>query len=77
MQDQGLLLNYGSDGTNTISGFTQQQVGMFIASSASCRNVIDSATDFEVGVANLPVPERKPSPKACMAAAAPCAWPPA
>ena len=30
---------------------------MFIASSASCRNVIDSATDFEVGVANLPVPE--------------------
>ena len=57
LQDQGLLLNYGSDGTNTISGFTQQQVGMFIASSASCRNVIDSATDFEVGVANLPVPE--------------------
>ena len=57
LQDSGLLLNYGSDGTNTISGFTQQQVGMFIASSASCRNVIDSATDFEVGVANLPVPE--------------------
>ena len=57
LQDQGLLLNYGSDGTNTISGLTQQQVGMFIASSASCRNVIDSATDFEVGVANLPVPE--------------------
>lgn len=57
LQDQGLLLNYGSDGTNTISGFTQQQVGMFIATSASCRNVIDSATDFEVGVANLPVPE--------------------
>ena len=57
LQDQGLLLNYGSDGTNTISGFTQQQVGMFIASSASCRNVIDSSTDFEVGVANLPVPE--------------------
>ena len=57
LQDQGLLLNYGSDETNTISGFTQQQVGMFIASSASCRNVIDSATDFEVGVANLPVPE--------------------
>ena len=57
LQDQELLLNYGSDGTNTISGFTQQQVGMFIASSASCRNVIDSSTDFEVGVANLPVPE--------------------
>ncbi len=57
LQDQNLLLNYGSDGTNTISGFTQQQVGMFIASSASCRNVIDSSTDFEVGVANLPVPE--------------------
>ena len=57
LQDSGLLLNYGSDGTNTISGFTQQQVGMFIASSASCRNVIDSATDFVVGVANLPVPE--------------------
>lgn len=57
LQDQSLLLNYGSDGTNTISGFTQQQVGMFIASSASCRNVIDSSTDFEVGVANLPVPE--------------------
>lgn len=57
LQDSGLLLNYGSDGTNTISGFTQQQVGMFIDSSASCRNVIDSATDFEVGVANLPVPE--------------------
>ena len=57
LQDSGLLLNYGSDGTNTISGFTQQQVGMFIASSASCRNVIDSATDFEEGVANLPVPE--------------------
>ena len=57
LQDSELLLNYGSDGTNTISGFTQQQVGMFIASSASCRNVIDSSTDFEVGVANLPVPE--------------------
>lgn len=57
LQDQELLLNYGSDGTNTISGFTQQQVGMFIDSSASCRNVIDSSTDFEVGVANLPVPE--------------------
>ena len=57
LQDADLLLNYGSDGTNALSGFTQQQVGMFISTSASCRNVIDSATDFEVGVANLPVPE--------------------
>ena len=26
LQDQGLLLNYGSDGTNTISGFTADQL---------------------------------------------------
>lgn len=56
LQDAGYLLNYGTDGTNTISGFTQQQIGMFIASSASARNVIDSS-EFEVGIAPLPVPE--------------------
>lgn len=56
LQDGGYLLNYGTDGTNTISGFTQRQIGMFIASSASARNVIDSS-EFEVGVAPLPVPE--------------------
>ena len=50
LQDAGYLLNYGTDGTNTISGFTQQQIGMFIASSASARNVIDSS-EFEVGIA--------------------------
>ncbi|HIV13209.1 MAG TPA: extracellular solute-binding protein [Candidatus Pullilachnospira stercoravium] len=56
LQDAGYLLNYGTDGTNTISGFTQRQVAMFISTSASCRNVIDSS-DFEVGVSALPVPE--------------------
>ena len=56
LQDKNLLLNYGSDGTNTLSGFTQQQIGMYISSSAVARNVIDSC-DFEVGIAMLPVPE--------------------
>lgn len=56
LDEAGYLLNYGSDGTNTVSGFTQQEVAMFISTSASCRNVIDSS-DFEVGVAALPVPE--------------------
>ena len=55
-QGQNLLLNYGSDGTNTLSGFTQQQIGMDISSSAVARNVIDSR-DFEVDIAMLPVPE--------------------
>lgn len=56
LQDAGYLLNYGSDGTNTLSGFTQKEVAMFISTSANCRNIIDSS-DFEVGVAVLPVPE--------------------
>lgn len=56
LQDEGLLLNYGSDGTNTLSGFTQQQIGMYLSSSAGARNVIDSC-EFEVGIAPMPVPE--------------------
>lgn len=56
LQNSGYLLNYGSDGTNTLSGFTQKDVAMFISTSASCRNVIDSC-EFEVGVAALPLPE--------------------
>lgn len=56
LRDKGHLLNYGSDGTNTLSGFTQGEIGMFISSSAGCRNVINSS-EFEVGVAVLPVPQ--------------------
>lgn len=56
LQDKNLLLNYGSDGTNTLSGFTQQQIGMYIATSAGARNVINTC-EFEVGIAMLPVPE--------------------
>lgn len=56
LRDSGYMMNFGSDGTNAVSSFTQGEIGLFISSSASCRNVIDSA-DFEVGVAKLPVPE--------------------
>lgn len=56
LQDEGLLLNYGSDGTNTLSGFSQAQVGMYLSTSAGARNVIDSC-EFEVGIAPMPVPE--------------------
>ena len=50
--------NFGAyaDGTNTLSGFTQQQIGMYIATSAGARNVINTC-EFEVGIAMLPVPE--------------------
>lgn len=56
LQDQDLLLSYGSDSTNTLSGFTQQQIGMYISTSALARSVIDSC-EFEVGIAKLPTPE--------------------
>lgn len=56
MNKEGYLLNYGTEGTNAVSGFSQKQVAMFISTSASCRNVIDSSA-FEVGVSALPVPE--------------------
>lgn len=56
MNKEGYLLNYGTEGTNAVSGFTQKQVAMYIDTSASCRNVIDSS-EFEVGVSALPVPE--------------------
>lgn len=56
LRDNGYLQNYGSDSTNTISAFSQQEIGMFIGTSASARNVIDSS-EFNVGIAYLPVPE--------------------
>lgn len=56
LRDDGYLQNYGTDSDNTISAFTQQEIGMFISSSASARNIINSS-DFNVGIAYLPVPK--------------------
>lgn len=56
LQDAGYLMNYGSDGNNALTGFTKEEIGLYISTSANCRNVIDSC-NFEVGVAVLPVPQ--------------------
>lgn len=56
LRDAEQMVNYGTDGTVALSAFTQGEIGMFISTSANCRNVIDSA-EFQVGVAVLPVPE--------------------
>ncbi|NCU18002.1 ABC transporter substrate-binding protein [Pallidibacillus pasinlerensis] len=58
MVDDGTFANYGTNGDNMIAGFLAGDVAMFLQSSASARDVIDSA-DFEVGIAFLPHPGDK------------------
>ena len=56
LRDAGCLQSYGTDFDNTVSAFTQAEIAMFISSSASARNIINSS-DFNVGIAYLPVPK--------------------
>ncbi len=56
LRDDGCLQSYGTDFENTVSAFTQAEIAMFISSSASARNIINSS-DFNVGIAYLPVPK--------------------
>lgn len=55
--DAGQLQNFGTDRTNTNTAFTQQQIAMYIDTSAIARSVINNAKDFEVGIAYLPISE--------------------
>ena len=56
MNNDGTFANYGTNSDNMIAGFLAGDVAMFLQSSASVRDVVDSAP-FEVGVAFLPHPE--------------------
>lgn len=51
------LTNFGTSRSDTNTAFTQQQIAMYIDTSAIARSVIDNAVDFEVGVAYLPISE--------------------
>lgn len=58
--EKGLLVNYGTDSSNTVSGFAQEECLMFISSSAMAVNVIDTC-EFDVGIAALPHEEGEDS----------------
>ncbi|WP_449538681.1 extracellular solute-binding protein [Ferdinandcohnia sp. Marseille-Q9671] len=58
MVDADTFANYGTNGDNMVAGFLAGDVAMFLQSSASARDVIDTAP-FEVGIAFLPHPEDK------------------
>lgn len=55
LNKEGLLQFFGSDRTNTNTAFNQQEIALYIETSANARGIIDNAADFEVGVAYLPI----------------------
>lgn len=54
MIDRNHFVAYGRSWDNMYAGFYNQDVAMFITSSASARQIMDQA-DFEVAIAKLPV----------------------
>lgn len=55
IQGKGQLVNYGTDSSNTVTGFSQKECAIFISTSAIARSVIDTCENFEVGISPLPV----------------------